>query len=424
MVIEWEEIFLSAEPVSSVEPSSPQTPQISKLSTKDEEFSTLKSNLQQSLEPIWDFKFYPEEFLETDLLGKIHLSSGIDLPLMDTMSTSILSNRIEDIIKFYERNFKKDDEVLFWIIYIFLKNKKITETLNFIQIYHSNVSLPLELEIFLILGGVYSTKLPNIILSGNEENLINIIYKYKFLEISKSEKNTLYDAVLSGNYPNFLGIVFQIFNETYKGIRNIYPIFEVILSQFEKYSIEEKKEFLESYKETGNYFTIFKIYKKIYNKKEIVEWISKIKYYNGKNIKIRKKMDNASNFNIINEINTPGNDELIYLLTPFEIIEILKNPAMETNYKNKVFSMYEKNSFSYFTNLNIAILYFYLKDYSKFLLYLERSGSLKNMSEILFLKSICFLEVGYHFEAKKILTVLNSKFPNNKEVEEKLKRIS
>ena len=424
MVIEWEEIFLSAEPISSVETSSPQIPLNSKLYKIDEEFSILKSNLQQSLYPIWDFKFYPEEFLETDLLGKIHLSSGIELPEMDTMSISILFNRIEDIIKYYERNFKKDDEVLFWITYIFLKNKKISDTLNFIQLYHSKVSLPLELEIFLILGGVYSTKLPNIILSGNEENLINIIYKYKYLEISKSEKNTLYDAVLSGNYPNFLGIVFQIFNETYKGIRNIYPIFEVILSQFDKYSIEEKREFLESYKETGNYFTIYKIYKKIYNKKEIAEWINKIKYYNGKNFKIRKKMDNDSNFNIINELNTPGNDELIYLLTPFEIIEILNNPATETIYKNKIFSMYEKNSFSYFTNLNIAILYFYLKDYSKFLLYLERSGSLKNMSETLFLKSICFLEVGYHQEAKKILTLLNSKFPKNKEVEEKLKKIS
>jgi tetratricopeptide (TPR) repeat protein len=134
-------------------------------------------------------------------------------------------------------------------------------------------------------------------------------------------------------------------------------------------------------------------------------------------------MDEDPGFNIFNEVNTPGNDELIYLLTPFEIIEILNNPEMKTNYKNKVFSLYEKNSFSYFTNLNIAILYFYLKDYSKFLLYLERSGSLKNMSEVLYLKSMCFLEVGYHQEAKKILSILNSKFPTNKEVEEKLKKI-
>jgi hypothetical protein len=422
MVIEWEEIFLEAEPVSSLETAS-QNPQITKLSTNDDEFITIKSNLQQSLELIWDFKFYPEEFLETDLLGKIHLSSGIELTIMDTKSKSILSNRIEDIIKYYERNFKKDDEVLIWITYILLKSKKLTESLNFIQNYHSNVSLPLELEIFLIIGGVYSTKLPNIILSGKEENIINIIYKYKFLEISKYEKNSLYDAVLSGKYPNFLGIVFQLFNETYKGIRNIYPIYEIILSQLDKYSIEEQKEFLESYKETGNYYTIYKIYKKVYNKKEISEWINKIKYYNGKNSKLRKKMDEDPGFNIFNEVNTPGNDELIYLLTPFEIIEILNNPEMKTNYKNKVFSLYEKNSFSYFTNLNIAILYFYLKDYSKFLLYLERSGSLKNMSEVLYLKSMCFLEVGYHQEAKKILSILNSKFPTNKEVEEKLKKI-
>jgi hypothetical protein len=422
MVIEWEEIYLEAEPVSSVETAS-QNPQNTILFTNDDEFLSLKSNLQQSLEPIWDFKFYPEEFLETDLLGKIHLSSGTDLPLMDSKSISILFNRIDDIIKYYERNFKKDDDVLIWITYILLKNKKITETLNFIQVYHTNVSLPLELEIFLILGGVYSTKLPNIILSGKEENLVNILYKYKFLEISKYEKNSLYDAVLSGNYPNFLGIVFQLFYETYKGIRNIYPIYEIILSQLDKYSIEEQKEFLESYKETGNYFTIYKIYKKVYNKKEVSEWLNKIKYYNGKNIKLRKKMDEDPSFNIFNEVNTPGNDELIYLLTPFEIIEILKNPEMEANYKKKVFILYEKNTFSYFTNLNIAILYFYLKDYSKFLLYLERSGSLKNMSEILYLKSICFLEVGYHKEAKKILSILNSKFPSNKEVEEKLTKI-
>jgi hypothetical protein len=98
MVIEWEEIFLEAEPVSSLETAS-QNPQITKLSTNDDEFITIKSNLQQSLELIWDFKFYPEEFLETDLLGKIHLSSGIELTIMDTKSKSILSNRIEDIIK-------------------------------------------------------------------------------------------------------------------------------------------------------------------------------------------------------------------------------------------------------------------------------------------------------------------------------------
>jgi len=423
MVIEWEEIFLEAEPVSNLETAS-QNPQITTVSTTDDEFVTLKSYLQQSLEPIWDFKFYPEEFLEADLLGKLHLSSGEEFSSLNIKSNSILSNRIDDIIKYYERNFKKDDEVLIWVTYFLLKNNKLTETLNFIQNYHSKVSLPLELEIFLILAGLYSTKLPNIILSGKEENIINIIYKYKFLEISKYEKNILYDSVLSGNYPNFLGIVFQLFNENFKGIRNINPIFEVILSQFDKYSVEEQKEFLESYKQTGNYFNIFKIHKKIFNKKDTSEWINKTSYHNGKNFKLRNKMNEDPNFNIFNKINSPGNDELIYLLTPFEIIEILKNPEMETNYKNKIFSLYEKNSYSYFTNLNIAIIYFYLKDYSKFLLYLERTGSLKNMSEVLFLKSICFLEVGYHQEAKKILKILNFKFPANKEIEDKLKKIN
>lgn len=420
MVIEWEEIFLTTEPVSNLETSIPTT-KTSELYNSDSDLSTLKSNLQQSLKPIWDFKFSPEEFLETDLLGKIHLSSGKEISLTEREHLTLF-NRIDEILHYYERNFKKDDELLYWLTYVFLKNKKIGDLLNFIQLYHSNSSLPLELEIFLILGGVYSTKLPNIILSGKEENIINILYKYKFLEISKYEKNLLYDAVLSGVYSNFLGIVFQLYSETYKGIRNVYPLYEIILSNIDKFSIEEKREFLESYKESGNYFSIYKIYKKIYNREETKKWLNKIKIINGKNFKQREKLGVGTSFPIIQEIKKQDKEDLFFLLTPFEILELLSDN--EFNFKNKIFTNYEKNSFSYLNNLNLAINYFYLKDYSKFLLYLERSGSLKNMSEILFLKALCFLEVGYHEEGKKILTYLYLKFPNNKVVEEKLKKIA
>ncbi len=420
MVIEWEEIFLTTEPVSNLETSIPTT-KTSELYNSDSDLSTLKSNLQQSLKPIWDFKFSPEEFLETDLLGKIHLSSGKEISLTEREHLTLF-NRIDEILHYYERNFKKDDELLYWLTYVFLKNNKIGDLLNFIQLYHSNSSLPLELEIFLILGGVYSTKLPNIILSGKEENIINILYKYKFLEISKYEKNLLYDAVLSGVYSNFLGIVFQLYSETYKGIRNVYPLYEIILSNIDKFSIEEKREFLESYKESGNYFSIYKIYKKIYNREETKKWLNKIKIINGKNFKQREKLGVGTSFPIIQEIKKQDKEDLFFLLTPFEILELLSDN--EFNFKNKIFTNYEKNSFSYLNNLNLAINYFYLKDYSKFLLYLERSGSLKNMSEILFLKALCFLEVGYHEEGKKILTYLYLKFPNNKVVEEKLKKIA
>ena len=399
LIFDWEEIDIFSEDLEN------KSNDLSKNDGFHSEYNKIKSNLRETLSIFWDLNFEPEKLIDTNLSGTIYLKTGGEYP--DT-----LSEGIEDILNFYERKFQKDDEILYFITYSLLKLNRTQELVHFLQIYLANEKIPLDLEIFFITAGILSTDLPNIILSGEEKNIINILYKFRFYSISKSEKNFLYDEVISDRNPGLTGLVFHLFFDTYHGIRNIYPIYEIIIKNFDDYSLEDKKEFLLSFNETGKYLNIYFFQKKICNKAELDNWLQLTKIKNGKIKNINDISLKDDSMELVEKYSKLSKIDRLDLLSPFEIITLLKDNSKNAELKNNLFKALDKNFHSYSLNLSLSVIYFFEREYSKFLLYSERSGSLKNYSEILYLRALCYREIGYNIEASKILDILNSKFPN------------
>lgn len=414
MVIEWEEFTLTSEPESEIDIESPIVEDIS-LGSEESQFFHIKENLRKSLLPQWDLQFDPIKFLSTNLLGKIYLKLDRTIPPSVTIF-------VDELLHFYERKFIEDEEIPFLLTYSLLKSNRLKDLLNFLQIYLTKGKIPLELEIFLIVGGVLSTELPNIILSGDEKNLLNLLYKYKYVKITEAEKNTLYDRTLAESNDEMLGLVFHLFRDSYRGVRRIHPIQERILRYYPSISIEEKLEFLESYKRTGKYLKIYFLMRKIFTNEELREFFNREKETNGKQ---NHPEWNSENLN--EKIQKTKGLGRFDLLTPFELVNGMSSEEYKFIIRKSVFEHYEKFPHSYSSNLAIAIVYFYEKDYNKFLLYSEMGGSLKNYSEFLYLKLLAFLEMGYKVEAEKVLGVLIQKFPNSeqlKEIQGKLQSIT
>lgn len=399
MTIEWEEYTLSSEPESEIDLDIPKVEEISHNS-EDTQFFHLKENLRQSLLPQWDLEFDPVSFLSTNLLGKIYLKLDRSL----SHSSSIL---VDELLDFYERKFIEDDEIPYLITYCLLKSNRLKNLLQFLQVYLSRGKISLELEIFLIVGGVLSTELPNIILSGDEKNLLNILYKFKHLKLSEAERNHLYDITLMENNDELLGLVFYLFKNTYRGVRRINPIQDRLLKKFSILPIEERLEFLESYKRTGKYLKIYFLMKMIFTDEEIKSYMSGEKDINGKSRSQSISDDFESNFEYSKKVGR------FDILSPFDLVRGLSNPDLRILIRKSLFDYQERYPHAYGCNLGIAILYFYEKDYNKFLLYSEMGGSLRFFSEFLYLKMYTFIEMGYQTEAAKILGLLLNRFPNS-----------
>jgi hypothetical protein len=177
MVIDWEEIFLSSEGTSEVIIEPLEKPPISSESI---DFSVLKIALLDYFKSIDQFQIPLEDYLTTDLTGKIILLNPIfSRSINSTIPFSITI--VDDLLKYYENNFQKDDEVGIYLCLILIQENRIDDLNNFLLKYNSKSNLPLSLEIFLILGGILRKELPNIILHGDEENFLNILYKYSIL---------------------------------------------------------------------------------------------------------------------------------------------------------------------------------------------------------------------------------------------------
>ncbi|MCP5512120.1 MAG: hypothetical protein H7A24_09575 [Leptospiraceae bacterium] len=395
------------------------------------ELLSLKSALREILSDEVLQPFRPIEYIYTDLSGNIHLKTGMrpnsllfrDRKDMQNVPARF-STTIQLILDFYESQFARDDELLDWLTNTLLKINRLSDLIKIINKYKNANVLPLHFQIFFILVGIFDNNLQNLVFSGDEEKIENILYKFKFLEISRLEKNRLYDLVMTGENPDLLGILFYLFNDTFRGIRNIYSVFDIIKERFDVLELKDKKEFIESYKETGNLLKTFFLMKKVYSPEEVKSWFAKEKEKYGKS---ERNQENCfpgydETEDIIQKYKYLKVEKKAHTLSPFEII-LLMNTSLALQLKNEILSIHDIHSNSYITNRALAVLNFFEMDYKKFLLYLERSGSLKNHSECLYLKAIAYLELGYRSEAYKILSILNQYFPDATVIKESLKRI-
>jgi len=429
----WEEIYLSS-PSLEEKQENLTLAQVKKQIDSpppESEMENLKEYLRSLISPsLLETGFQAELFLSSDLLGNIRLKTGsFSDSIYPLYANSLDSEKeilalLEDILQFYSHSFVNDPELLEWITPILLKLNRITDLIQLLNQFHKRNVLPLKHQIFFILVGVYENTLQNLVFSGEETKLLNILYKYKFVGLSKLEKNRLYDMVISRENMDLIGIIFHLFSDVHHGIRNIYPIYEVIKKNFELLENSERREFLESYKETGRYLEIFFLMKKAYSKKEIKNYIQKMKLINGKNISNSQiNFSNSNQESILLKYEQQKDKQESYTFSPFELL-VLFNTNFSQKLKQEILSAYQKISYSYIVNRAMAVLSYYEKDFRNFLFYLGKSGSLQHHAECVYLKAIALAEIGEKQDALLLLYRLQQIFPSEEIIETAIQDIN
>lgn len=414
----WDEIYISSNNDTTLAP-------IQSIDTGFEKKSLREKTDVLELKSYWKekstlIKFEAEKYLKTNLLGEIFFEPDIDLKssyFQNNIHENETELRIKKIQDFYDKNFIDDVEILDIISVYLLEEKKIADLVSICNKFLNKNSLPLKFQFFLILAGVYKNNLQNIILSGDEKLIINILYKYKYLELNQNEKNLLYDIVISEKYPNLLGVIFYLFKNEFKGIRNIFPILQLISNDYHKLSKEEKRAFVQVYQNTNQYLKTYFLMKNHFSKIEVDTWIKKINIMNGKDKKFNQTIEEklsgvAEKDKLIKKYQILKEAHNLAVLSPFEIILLLSsNKSLELIEGLNKF--YETYPYSYSGNRAIAVLHFHHEDYKKFLLQISKAGNFKFQMEVLYLKAIAYREIGMNDESKKIFQALKNKFPDS-----------
>ena len=228
----WEEISFSEPSIEALRESSGfkavsvpsvevESPEKKSLKLKAE-LVELKESLKANLADSYDLKFIPEKYIETNLLGEISFKRIEDIEFKSNYLMRASSDKerqlvsdLEKIISYYEKEFIEDIDFLELVSTYLIQVNRLADLVAIANKYLTRGLLPLKFQIFFILTEIYPNNLRNLVLAGDEKIVINILYKFKFLEIDKSEKNYLYDLVVSGTNPDLL-------NSYLKSIRNFH----------------------------------------------------------------------------------------------------------------------------------------------------------------------------------------------------------
>ncbi|MBK6608701.1 MAG: hypothetical protein IPG24_25275 [Leptospiraceae bacterium] len=430
----WEEISFSEPSIEalressgfkavSVPPVEVESPEKKSLKLKAE-LVELKESLKANLADSYDLKFIPEKYIETNLLGEISFKRIEDIDFKSNYLTRASSEKekqlvsdLEKIISYYEKEFIEDIDFLELISTYLIQVNRLADLVAIANKYLTRGLLPLKFQIFFILTEIYPNNLRNLVLAGDEKIVINILYKFKFLEIDKSEKNYLYDLVVSGTNTDLLGLVFQIFKSEFKGIRNVSPIFKLISEKYAELSPEEKRLFVSSYQQTYNYFKTYFFMKKSHSKLEIETWIKAMNVMNGKDkgilYSVEEQLKDVPEKNKLTQKYSLFKEySANYLLSPFEIL-LLCNSTISLELKNEISAYYEKYPLSYVANRSMAVIYFHDEDYKKFLIQIAKSGNFRFQMEVLYLKAISYRELNLDKESSKIFQALYKRFPES-----------
>jgi hypothetical protein len=192
---------------------------------------------------------------------------------------------------------------------------------------------------------------------------------------------------------------------------------QIILSKFNDLSLDEKKDFLETYSKTNQFFKIYFLMKTCYEKAEIKQFFKNINKIYGKdkefNLSIENKLKDIPDKNkLVIKYNFLKELDNLTLLSPFEII-LLLNSTSSLELTEKIKSYYDKYPESYSANKAISVIYFHEEDFKKFLMQISKSGNFKFQMEILYLKAIAYREIGLKEESERIFLALRERYPHS-----------
>ncbi|MEM7180076.1 MAG: tetratricopeptide repeat protein [Spirochaetota bacterium] len=414
----WEELTLRNKEEKFVSPSDTLA-----LKRKDkinrDDLLVLKNKIRSQFDSLIQLSFQPVDFLDCSLTGMVQLRLSLPDEINSLYSPQnpiyddILSNLCGKVLKFYEEDFVDDSDLLDILSSYFLTRNRFEDYKNIALRYLHNRSLPLKHELFLALLGIHKVSSPFAFsLPDKSNNPLIILFKYKFAEVSFLEKNYLYDLVMTGRYENLLPLALDLVPSQI-GVRNAFPIYNRIIANFRQYSVEEKKAFIETYKSTNKYFSIYFLLKTVYPRESVKKWLEEEKEKNGKSnswetVPVALKKSGA----IRSKLKELKQKEKVFLLQPFELL-LLLNSTEAFVIRDSLQAAQERFPYSYAVNRSVAILAFFDNEYFQFLHYINRSGRFQYQAEALYVKAVCLFELGKKEEGMVIFQALQKRFPQS-----------
>ncbi len=410
---DWKEIFIGA---SNKEPEQ----QISTEEFSTEKTAILRKIKEQILKNIASDKiirFSPLQFLESDLFGNFHYKKNSIRTLLEN-GKDVISEREIELIRFLfdelyllakEMPSHIDDEITSMLFAILASEGKIEELETFLADHPQNKIVASHLNsFFYLLGKSNDVDLGNI----QDDKELYYLCKMKKSGLDEFEENALYDIVIFGKNRESLGAVYVIFSKKFSGLRNAFPIFQIVLNIFDSLTLEEKKRFIEDFIATNKYLKVYFLMKKIYAREEITKWLQNELSANGKKKLTRNPEEHEKKLTLGARAHALEIQGLIYTLSPFEILTLLNSQIGET-VRSDIYSAVKRLPNSYLIQRSLSVLCFFDGDYQSFFQSQLKSGRLRYGSESLYLKAIALKESGLTEEGDDILLALEKKYPDS-----------
>lgn len=378
----------------------------------------LKNKIRSQFDSKIQLYFQPVDFLEVTLTGSLHLRISLPEEIMALYSPQnpiyddILTNLCGKVLKFYEEDFVDDTDLLDILSSYFLTRNRFEDYKNIALRYLHNRSLPLKHELFLILLGIQKLDgSSSISLPDHSSNPLIILFKYRFFSLTEKEKTYLYDLLMTGRYDNLLPIALEAELQQ-DPIRNLFPIYQRIIDQFSEYNREEKVKFIEYYRTTGKYLSLYFLMKSVYSKESIEKWLQEQKKQHGKYSLAETSIPLNQTGAIRNKLKQLTEQKQVYLLQPFELL-LLLNTTESFMIRDRLEQALANIPGSYIVNRAMAVVAFFDNEYFQFFQYINRSGRFRYQAEILYIKAVSLYELGKKEEGVVILQALQKKFPQS-----------
>lgn len=423
---EWREIFIGQEfPDEKAIQIPLQTPSLQTSPAQIQaEIAEIPLNIQKIKNQILknislenSFKFDPCHFLISDLFGRIFLKKNPDKNFWVKDQDSV-SERESELMKFLfeelylsAKNYRGnlDEETVEMVLSILASEGRIPELIEFHASHFQNKVVSGKLKALLYLIGENDDMNPE---SIESETILSMLCKYKKSTLNYSEEDALYDIIIAREYPGLTGVVYSLFSKRISGLRNAFPLFQIVLKNFDLLTIEEKKLFIDDFLRTNFFYKAYFLMKKVYSKEEIKKWLQNLIDSSGKHNRIGLFEQKSEKISLSKKYEMLKNQGLLYTLSPFEILTLLNSQVGE-NVKDDIFSAESRLPGSYLIQRSCSVVYFFEEDYESFFHAQSKSGRLRFGTESLYLKAIALKESGLIDEGNDILVALEKKFPES-----------
>ena len=400
---EWEEIsFGNTETVVTEEPAGTEPPvihtqKIESLNTDNEIENKIRSFYKEYVK----LEFEPAAFLQTDLSGEFsYFPAGLFKSRdLSERELSIIPELYKNLLYSFKITGGKKNLADMLAVYCFSNSQNVIS--DFIHLLEKYDMLDLSYRQFLDLSGL--KPFPGTSTVENSQ-LVNICYRAKYGEISENEKNILFDAVISREYPGLLGLVWKLFRDIPKGERNCEPVNAMIIRRFDSFSEHDQIDFTEYYKSTRSYWQIYRLMKKNYTGTEIREWVRQERILAGRSEE-HIPVDQV----LYDRFDELQKENRLFSLPPFDLL-ILLNSVKYAVILEDIKKGIKNYPNAYVTNRAMAVYYFSHNDFERFFRYYDKSGRLKFQPEMLYFRAVALIKSGNTDAGHEILSVLQDTF--------------